>query len=188
MSKSYGMAGWRLGFVVGNAEIVERINLLQDHNRAGVFRAVQEAGIAALTGPQDSVEERRARYEARRDRVLEALPVRAVSEGTFYVWVELPEGLTAERLLTEHRLALAPGEGFGPAGVGLGSDLARGDRRRRRARARTALAGNSMTSSLELWSGSPLRLLRSPSSSPPPCPYYYRVTGGSINVQRLGTR
>ena len=49
MSKSYGMAGWRLGFVVGNAEIVERINLLQDHNRAGVFRAVQEAGIAALT-------------------------------------------------------------------------------------------------------------------------------------------
>ena len=80
--------------------------------------AVQEAGIAALTGPQDSVEERRARYEARRDRVLEALPLRAVSEGTFYVWIELPEGLTAERLLTEHRLALAPGEGFGPAGAG----------------------------------------------------------------------
>ena len=50
--------------------------------------------------------------------MLEALPVRAVSEGTFYVWVELPEGLTAERLLTEHRLALAPGEGFGPAGAG----------------------------------------------------------------------
>ena len=58
------------------------------------------------------------RYEARRGRVLEALPVRAVSEGTFYVWIELPEGLTAERLLTEHRLALAPGEGFGPAGKG----------------------------------------------------------------------
>ena len=46
------------------------------------------------------------------------LPFRAVSEGTFYVWLELPEGLTAERLLTEHRLALAPGEGFGPAGSG----------------------------------------------------------------------
>jgi aminotransferase len=118
MSKSYGMAGWRLGFVVGNEEIVERINLLQDHNRAGVFRAVQEAGIAALSGPQDSVDERRARYETRRDRVLEALPVRAISEGTFYVWIELPEGLTAERLLTEHRLALAPGEGFGSAGEG----------------------------------------------------------------------
>jgi aminotransferase len=117
MSKSYGMAGWRLGFVVGNAEIVERINLLQDHNRAGVFRGVQEAGIAALTGPQESVEERRARYEARRDRVLAAVPG-AVSEGTFYVWFRLPDGLTWERLLTEHRVALAPGGGFGSRGAG----------------------------------------------------------------------
>ena len=118
MSKSFGMAGWRLGFVVGNAEIVARVNLLQDHVRAGVFRAVQEAGIAALTGPQESVGERTARYEARRDRVLAALPLRAVSEGTFYVWAELPDGLTAERLLTEHRVAVAPGEGFGARGAG----------------------------------------------------------------------
>ena len=61
MSKTYGMAGWRLGFVLGNAEIVERVNLLQDHDRAGIFVAVQEAGIAALSGPQDSVLERVAR-------------------------------------------------------------------------------------------------------------------------------
>ena len=60
MSKSYGMAGWRLGFVLGNAEIVERINLLNDHCRVGIFRPIQEAGIAALTGPQDSVAERAA--------------------------------------------------------------------------------------------------------------------------------
>ncbi len=60
-SKSYGMAGWRLGFALGNAEIVARLNLMNDHVRAGIFRAVQEAGIAALTGPQDSVEARRAR-------------------------------------------------------------------------------------------------------------------------------
>jgi len=118
MSKSYGMAGWRLGFVVGNAELVERINLLQDHSRAGVFRAVQEAGIAALTGWQESVEERRLRYQSRRDRVLEALPVRAVSEGTFYVWIELPEGTTPDVLLIEHRVAVAPGEGFGTRGAG----------------------------------------------------------------------
>jgi len=118
MSKSYGMAGWRVGFVVGNAEIVERINLLQDHSRAGVFRAVQEAGIAALTGSQESVEERRLRYQSRRDRVLEALPVRAVSEGTFYVWIELPEGTTPDVLLIEHRVAVAPGEGFGTRGAG----------------------------------------------------------------------
>ena len=116
MSKSYGMAGWRLGFVLGNAEIAERINLLNDHCRVGVFRPIQEAAIAALTGPQESVAERAATYERRRDRVLDV--VDAVSEGTFYVWFRLPEELTAERLLTEHRLALAPGEGFGPSGAG----------------------------------------------------------------------
>ena len=122
MSKTYGMAGWRLGFVLGNAEIVARIDLLQDHARAGIFAAVQEAGIAALTGPQDSVDERVARYEARRDRVIEALRntrVRpSVSEGSFYVWLELPDGLTVEQLLTEARIALAPGEGFGASGSG----------------------------------------------------------------------
>jgi aspartate/methionine/tyrosine aminotransferase len=110
------MAGWRLGFVLGNAEIVERINLLNDHCRVGIFRPIQEAGIAALTGPQESVAERAATYQRRRDRALEV--VDAVSEGTFYVWFRLPEGLTWEQLLTEHRLALADGEGFGPSGAG----------------------------------------------------------------------
>jgi aminotransferase len=121
MSKSYGMAGWRLGFVLGNAEIVARIELLQDHVRAGIFRPVQEAGIAALTGPQDTVEERRALYEARRDRVLAALRphVPAIQcEGSFFVWLELPEGVTADRILDEQLLALAPGEGFGERGRG----------------------------------------------------------------------
>ena len=117
MSKSYGMAGWRLGFVVGNAEIVERVNLLQDHARAGVFRPVQEAAVAALTGPQETVEERRALYEARRDRVLAAIPG-ARSDSTFYVWWRLPEELTPERLLAETRVAVAPGQGFGPQGAG----------------------------------------------------------------------
>jgi aminotransferase len=116
MSKSYGMAGWRLGFVVGNAEIVRRIELLQDHQFAGVFRPMQEAAVAALTGPQDSVEERRAAYERRRDRALEVVEGRC--EGTFFLWLRLPEGLTVERLLDEHRVALAPGEGFGARGAG----------------------------------------------------------------------
>src|SRR5205085_6716386 len=91
MSKTYGMAGWRLGFAVGNAELVARIELLQDHVFGGIFRPVQEAGIAALRGPQDSVEARRAAYERRRDRALAALsPVDAQSEGTFFVWFRLP--------------------------------------------------------------------------------------------------
>jgi aminotransferase len=122
MSKSYGMAGWRLGFVVGNAEIVERIDLLQDHTRAGIFVAVQEAGIAALTGPQESVAARREAYQQRRDRVLAALAETRVAdpvcEGTFYVWIRLPDGVDVERLLVEHRVAVAPGEGFGATGAG----------------------------------------------------------------------
>ena len=117
MSKSYGMAGWRVGFVVGNAEIVERINLLNDHCRVGIFRPIQEACIAALTGPQDSVAERRNTYQRRRDRVIEVLGPQTC-EGTFYIWMKLPDGLTAEDLLTKHRVAVAPGEGFGPSGKG----------------------------------------------------------------------
>jgi aminotransferase len=118
MSKTYGMAGWRIGFVVGNAEIVERVNLLNDHNRVGIFEPMQRAAIAALEGPQDSVDARVASYERRRDVLGAALPVPIVCEGTFFVWVRLPEGLTAERLLREHRVAVAPGEGFGPSGAG----------------------------------------------------------------------
>jgi aminotransferase len=116
MSKTYGMAGWRLGFVVGNAEIVARLDLLADHARVGIFTPVQQAGIAALTGPQDSVAERVERYQRRRDRVREVIP-HITAEGSFYLWWELPEGVTPERLL-EHRVAVAPGEGFGPRGAG----------------------------------------------------------------------
>jgi len=117
MSKSYGMAGWRLGFALGNAELVARIEELQNHVLAGVFVPVQEAGVAALTGSQETVEERRALYESRRDRAVAAVPG-ARSEGTFFVWFRLPDGLTPERLLAEHRVAVAPGEGFGARGRG----------------------------------------------------------------------
>ncbi|HEY6017859.1 MAG TPA: aminotransferase class I/II-fold pyridoxal phosphate-dependent enzyme, partial [Gaiellaceae bacterium] len=119
MSKSYGMAGWRVGFVVGNAEIVARVNLLSDHVRAGVFTPVQEACVAALTGPQETVAERRALYQARRDRVRSRLEGSVDASGTFYVWLELPSGVTPETLLIEQRVAVAPGEGFGSRGAGF---------------------------------------------------------------------
>ena len=119
MSKSYGMAGWRVGFAVGNEELVARIEELQAHQFAGIFMPVQEAALAALTGPQDCVDERRATYERRRDRALAALAGNdARSEGTFFVWFRLPDGITAELLLEEHRVAVAPGEGFGAKGSG----------------------------------------------------------------------
>src|SRR5581483_1677839 len=110
MSKTYGMAGWRLGFAIGNAELVARIENLQNHQFAGVFMPTQRAGIAALTGPQESVEERRATYERRRNRALRTLQgVEAHSEGTFFVWFRLPDGVTPEQLLEGQRVAIAPG-------------------------------------------------------------------------------
>jgi L-glutamine---4-(methylsulfanyl)-2-oxobutanoate aminotransferase len=119
MSKTYGMAGWRLGFAVGNAELVARIEDLQNHQFAGIFMPLQRAGIAALTGPQESVEERRATYERRRERALAALNgLEANSEGTFFVWFRLPDGVTPAALLEEQRVAVAPGEGFGTRGAG----------------------------------------------------------------------
>ena len=118
-SKSYGMAGWRLGFVLGNEELVSRVTWLQEHVRAGIFVPLQRAAIAALTGPQETVSERRALYEARRDRVAAAVPeLLPQCEGTFFVWLQLQDGWSCERLLQEARVALAPGEGFGTRGRG----------------------------------------------------------------------
>ena len=129
MSKSYGMAGWRLGFAVGNAEIVARIEDLQNHQFAGIFMPVQEAGIAALTGPQDSVEERRALYEARRDRAVAALAgCEPRGEGTFFVWFRLPDGLTCERAARGAPRRGRAGRGLRRARPRLGAPLAR-DRR-----------------------------------------------------------
>ena len=118
MSKTYGMAGLE-------ARLRRRQRGARAAARAAAGRTcapassspLQEAAIAALTGPQESVEERRALYEARRDRVVAAIPG-ARSEGTFFAWLRLPEGVTVERILEEARVALAPGEGFGSRGAG----------------------------------------------------------------------
>ena len=137
MSKSYGMAGWRLGFVVGNAEIVERINLLNDHCRVGIFRPIQEAGIAALTGPQDSVAERVETYQRRRDRVLEV--VDAVCEGTFYVWFKLAGGPHRGSAPDRAPARARTGRRLRPVRRRLGADLARGHGRDARGWTRTPL-------------------------------------------------
>jgi aminotransferase len=122
MSKSYGMAGWRLGFVLGNAEVVARVEEVQDHLRAGIFMPLQHAAVTALRFAQEDVLARRATYEVRRDRVLDVLAGTRVErprcEGSFYMWLRLPDGVTVQRVLTEHRVALAPGEGFGANGRG----------------------------------------------------------------------
>lgn len=121
-SKIYGMAGWRIGFLVGRADVVARVQTLVDHTTAGVFSAVQLGLLAALTGPQDSVDAVRATYRARRDALIGTLGAAgadiAVPEGTFFAWWRLPAGLDAATLLREDRVAVAPGEGFGAQGAG----------------------------------------------------------------------
>ncbi len=119
MSKSYGMAGWRLGFVLGNAELVARVTTLQDHARAGIFTPVQRAGIAALTRPQDTVASAsplRAPPRPRRRRARR--PLRAV-RGNLLPLAPAARGADAGALLlasTGSRSRRA--EGFGPSGAG----------------------------------------------------------------------
>ena len=113
------MAGWRIGFMVGNAELIARVQALVDHVTAGVWTGLQHGLTAALTGDQDHVRERYAIYAARRDRLTAALgDTIEAPEGSFYAWWRLPPGITPERLIEEQRVGVAPGEGFGERGRG----------------------------------------------------------------------
>jgi aminotransferase len=119
-SKIYGMAGWRVGFLVGAAEVVGRVRTLLDHLFAGVPVAIQRGLLAALTGDQAHVAERRERYRARRDVLVGAVPGLTRPEGSFYAWWKLPEGLTPEEIVRRARVGIAPGVGFGSRGAGHG--------------------------------------------------------------------
>ena len=125
-SKTYSMTGWRIGFVVGHREVLAGLGRVKTNVDSGVFQAVQEAGIAALTGPQDGVERARAIYQERRDVVVEGLrklglPV-TPPKATFFVWAPVPDGSDsrkwASRLLQESGVVVTPGVGFGPSGEG----------------------------------------------------------------------
>jgi aminotransferase len=121
-SKIYGMAGWRIGFAVGSATLVARIQMLLDHTAAGVWTGLQRGLAAALRSDQADVAQRRAVYERRRDLLVGALAgagaPAAPAEGSFFVWWPLPDGVTPERLIEEARVGVAPGEGFGATGAG----------------------------------------------------------------------
>lgn len=126
LSKSYNMAGWRIGFVAGNREIIHMLNVLQDHLHCSQFAAIQHAAIAALTGPQDGVWQLRDLYQERRDvwvSACEAIGWKVTpSAGSFFVWCPVPDGFTAtsfaDLLLQKAHIVTAPGVGFGKAGEG----------------------------------------------------------------------
>lgn len=126
LSKTYNMAGWRVGFAVGNADMIEAINLIQDHLFCSLFPAVQHAAIAALTESQECVDELVSLYEGRRNALVEECHrigwnVEA-PKGSFFAWLSVPEGYTSEQfadlLLEEADIAVAPGNGFGEYGEG----------------------------------------------------------------------
>ncbi|MFS0904098.1 pyridoxal phosphate-dependent aminotransferase [Priestia aryabhattai] len=126
LSKTYNMAGWRVGFAVGNESVVEAINLLQDHMYVSLFGAVQEAAAAALLESQQCVNDLVKRYESRRNIFIQGL--REIGwdvtspAGSFFAWLKVPEGYTSEQfsdlLLEKAHVVVAPGVGFGTYGEG----------------------------------------------------------------------
>jgi L-glutamine---4-(methylsulfanyl)-2-oxobutanoate aminotransferase len=126
LSKSYNMAGWRIGFAAGNSTVIAAMNLLQDHLNCSQWGAVQRAAIAALSGPQDCVHALRDEYQARRDTWVEAARSAGWNvqppAGSIFVWCPVPKPFTSETfadlLLRECHVVVAPGVGFGPAGEG----------------------------------------------------------------------
>lgn len=126
LSKTYNMTGWRIGWVCGNRDVVKQLATVKDNFDSGAFEVVQAAGIAALTGPQDCVEQMRQMYKRRRDVFVPALRQLGwnlnTPEATFYVWAKTPKGLTSmetvTHILENAAVMCTPGNGFGPSGEG----------------------------------------------------------------------
>ena len=127
LSKTYSMTGWRIGFAVGNAPAIKALGDLKSNVDSGVFAAIQHAAVAALTGPQDCVQEMREEYRKRRDILVDGLramgcPVEK-PKGSFYVWAPVPAGTNsaefAEMLLSEAGIISTPGSAYGKYGEGF---------------------------------------------------------------------
>jgi alanine-synthesizing transaminase len=129
LSKTYSMAGWRVGFAVGNRDLIAAMTRVKSYLDYGAFTPIQAAACAALNGPQDIVEQNRQLYHKRRDILVEAFgragwdipPPRA----SMFAWAPLPPALAhlgslefSKQLLTQANVAVAPGVGYGEDGEG----------------------------------------------------------------------
>lgn len=126
LSKTYNMTGWRIGFAVGNPQLIAGLSQIKSNIDSGAAQAIQWAGIEALEGPQDCLSEINGIYQRRRDLMVAGLqkiglrvdPPRA----TFYLWIESPKGYTSTQttvhLLEQTGIVTTPGNGFGDPGEG----------------------------------------------------------------------
>ncbi len=127
LSKSYNMAGWRVGCMVGNRDLVTALARMKSYHDYGTFTPIQVASIIALEGPQECVEQVRQTYQKRRDVMCAGLQAAGwsvdVPKATMYVWAKIPEQYQkmgsldfSKKLLAEARVAVSPGIGFGEYG------------------------------------------------------------------------
>ncbi len=127
MSKSYNMAGWRIGFMVGNKALVAALARMKGYHDYGTFTPIQVAAIAALDGPQECVGEIVAEYQLRRDVLHKGLAeagwITEKPKASMYIWAKIPEFYAkmgslefAKKLLAEAKISVSPGVGFGEYG------------------------------------------------------------------------
>jgi LL-diaminopimelate aminotransferase len=126
LSKTFNMTGWRIGFAVGNKDVLAGLAKVKSNLDSGVFQAVQEAGIAALQLDDQVTEELRNTYQERRDVLIPGLKRLGLEvdppAAAFYVWVAVPKGYTSTaftlHLLEKAGIVTTPGNGFGDPGEG----------------------------------------------------------------------
>jgi len=127
LSKSYSMAGWRVGFCVGNREMIFALQRIKSYLDYGIFQPIQIASIVALNGPQDCVEDIRKTYRTRRDALVTGLQRAGWDinkpKGTMFVWAKIPGPFRqmgsvefSKMLIQKAQVAVAPGLGFGEYG------------------------------------------------------------------------
>ncbi|HSJ53346.1 MAG TPA: LL-diaminopimelate aminotransferase [Anaerolineae bacterium] len=126
LSKTYNMAGWRVGMAVGSQVAVSALANVKTNIDSGMFLAIQDASVLALTGDQGWLRERNETYRQRRDMILQVLPAlgmeAAVPKASLYIWARVPKGYSstdyATRVLEEAAVSITPGNAFGDQGEG----------------------------------------------------------------------
>jgi LL-diaminopimelate aminotransferase len=126
LSKTFNMTGWRIGFAVGNSEIVAGLGRVKNNIDSGLFQAIQEAGIEALNHFDTPLPDLIHTYERRRDILTQGLQEVGLEvdkpKATFYLWIQIPKGFTSAQfttlLLEQGGIVVAPGNGFGESGEG----------------------------------------------------------------------